>query len=104
MNRYLEIALKLTGNSNAKHQRMAALVVRGGAIFGSGFNRNYDHAEKRALRPYEDYSGATIYVMRHNRGCSRPCNSCQQLIINAGIKRAVYISLDGNEVTEVYRK
>ena len=102
MNKYLRIAWKLTSRSLAKQQRMAAVIVKGGAVLDYGHNYLFNHAERRAIRPNRDYAGATIYVMRHNRGCSRPCNDCQQLIINAGIKRAVYVAKDGSTVVESY--
>jgi deoxycytidylate deaminase len=101
--RYLELAHKLTSRSSAIQQRMAAVIVRGGAVISQGWNRGWNHAERRAIRPHMDYTGATIYVMRHNGRCSRPCLDCQDLIIRAGIKRAVYVSREGHTVTEVYR-
>jgi deoxycytidylate deaminase len=102
--RYLELAHKLTSRSCAKQQRMAAVVLRGGAVISQGWNRGWNHAERRAIRPHMDLAGATIYIMRHNRRCSRPCIDCQQIIIDSGIRRAVYISLAGNVVTETYSK
>lgn len=102
VNKYLRIAWKLTHLSSAKQQRMAAVIVKGGAVIDTAVNRLFNHCERRAIRPNRDYSGATIYVMRHNRLCSRPCGDCQQLIINAGITRAVYIAKDGSTVVESY--
>lgn len=103
MNRYLEIARELSAESDHKSQRMAAVVVKGGAVLSIGINRGTRHAEERALRPHRNFSGADIYVMRVNGRISRPCVKCQVKIIAAGIRRAHYVALDGTEVTECFR-
>ena len=104
MNRHLQLALEATSQSTAKHQRMASVIVKGGRVLSIGVNLDFKHAEARAIRPHRDYEGATIYVMRHNGLCSRPCNDCQKKIIKAGIKRAVYISWDNTIVTETFKE
>lgn len=82
---------------------MCAVIVKGGAVLSVGINRNYNHAERRAIRPHVDYSGSTIYVMRHNGRISRPCVDCQRIILEAGIGRAVFIGADNRtEVTETF--
>ena len=101
--RWLDLAHELTRHSTAKQQRMAAVVVRGGAVVSTGVNLGFKHAETRALRPHMDLSGAVVYVMRHNRLCSRPCDDCQAKAIRAGIRKAVYVSKDGTVVAEPYR-
>lgn len=102
MIRYLELARELTRYSTAKQQRMAAVVVKGGAVLSTGVNQGWKHAETRALRPHQNLRGATIYVARHNGRCSRPCDDCQRKIIQAGIAKAVYIAWDGSVVNERY--
>ncbi len=104
MNRYLDIARQLSHESDHKAQKMAAVVVRGGAIVSVGINRSGKCAEKRALRPHRDFEGADIYVARSNGRISRPCAKCQALLIKAGIRRAHYVALDGSIVQEVFRK
>lgn len=98
--KYLGLAHKLSLESTAKNQKMASVVVRGGNIISFGINLGYRHAETRALRPHMDLEGCDIYVMRANKLCSRPCIDCQQKLIKAGIKRAYYVSRDGNIVRE----
>lgn len=100
MQRWLRLTKQLTSLSCAKQQRMAAVVVKGGAILGMGVNRHGNCAERRAIRPHRNYSGATIYIMRHNGRCSRPCNDCQRLIVAAGITRSVYVAADGTTVAQ----
>lgn len=104
MNRYLKLAHTISYTSTAINQKMAAVVVKGGAILSVGVNLNYKHAERRALLPHRDYEGATIYVMRTNSKCSRPCDACQKLLIRAKIKRAIYISWDNVMVTETFKE
>lgn len=102
--RFLNLALKRCAKSTAKHQRMCCVIVRGNAVISIGVNRLYNHAEQRALSKRIDYSGATAYVMRHNAKCSRPCPDCEVRLINAGIKRAVYINWSGKMSVEKYKR
>jgi deoxycytidylate deaminase len=103
MNRYLKLAHKLSLQSTAKTHGMAAVVVRGGALLSVGINLGFRHAETRSLRPHVNYAGADIYIMRRNKGTSKPCPACQRKIAAAGIRRAIYISVDGIETTETYK-
>jgi deoxycytidylate deaminase len=102
MNKYLKLAHKLTKKSTAKHHRMCCVVVVANSVKSIGFNRLYDHAEKRALRPHEDYKGGHAFIARGNGKTSKPCPECRKIIIQAGIRRATYISVDGIETTETY--
>ena len=104
MNRYLQLAREISYSSTAVQQKMGSVIVQGGCILSVGVNLNWKHAEARAIRPHRDYRGATIYVMRSNGRISRPCPACQSKIIKAGIKRAIYIALDGSEVTETFKE
>jgi deoxycytidylate deaminase len=104
MNRYLELAREISYQSTAVQQKMASVIVKGGCILSVAVNLNWKHCEARAIKPHRDYRGATIYVMRSNGRCSRPCDACQKLIIKAGIKRAIYISWDNIMVTESFKE
>ncbi len=77
---------------------MAAVVVRGGAVLSLAANHREagKHAEYRALNRIRDVQGATIYVMRKNKLTSKPCPKCRQLLLERGIKKAVYINTDGH--------
>lgn len=103
MNKYLRLAHKLTKKSDAKHHKMCCVIVVAKSVKSIGFNRLYDHAEKRALRPHEDYTGGHAFVARGNGKTSKPCGNCRQYLINAGIKRATFISANGIETTETYK-
>lgn len=94
----MEIAYRAcSGSTHPNHKyRMAALVMRGGSVLAVAHNtgRREGHCERRAIRPYSDMRGATIVVVRANRGISRPCEACYAAIRAAGIKKVVYIGLD----------
>lgn len=97
MNRLLEIAYKATKGSTHPQHQMAAVVARGGSILSvePNLSRWDGHCERRALRPHQDMTGATIVVVRSNRGISKPCEECMAAIKAAGIKKVVYIDREG---------
>lgn len=95
MDKYLNIAYKLAiENDKEPRHSLAAIIVKGGAIVNVGVNleRQGRCAERRALRPNQDFKGCTLYVVRSNRRISKPCSKCMQAIVNAGIKWLVYIN------------
>jgi tRNA(Arg) A34 adenosine deaminase TadA len=112
MKRFVNIALKKARGSTHKCHLMASLVIRGGAILSSATNlrgnsSNFHqsfaplwHAEKRALMPHFDFSGATLIVVRIGNGCSRPCPNCYEAIKAAGIKKVGYVNEDRMFVVE----
>jgi deoxycytidylate deaminase len=99
MSKFLKIAYKMADRSGADNHKLAALVVRGGAIISSSTNlgRYGRCAERRALRPHLDLEGCTLYVVRAKGYVSKPCGKCMRAIAEAGIKWVVYI----NELRQV---
>lgn len=110
-------AMKAAELSEAK-QRHGAVIYRGGSLISVGINvtRNdpiivgeecinpNHHAETMAIRscsPDADLSNAIIYVARTNKHgkplMSKPCDSCQEAIKAAGIKRVVYTEANMKE-------
>lgn len=112
MKRYVNFAYKVAKRSNHKCYQMAALIIRGGSVLSYATNMRgkpdsfhkaghaYGHAEKRAILPHVDFSGATLIVVRVNGGCSRPCPDCFNAIQGAGIKRIGYVNEDRQFVVE----
>lgn len=96
MSKFLKIAFKIAAQSPHPHHKMAAVVVKGGAIISSAPNiGRWGHCcERRALRPNMDYKGATLYVVRSNRRISKPCEACWKLIKESGIKSVVFVNID----------
>lgn len=99
MSKFLKIAYKMADRSGADKYKLAALVVRGGAIVSSSTNlgRYGRCAERRALRPHLDLEGCTLYVVRAKGYVSKPCGKCMRAIAASGIKWVVYI----NELRQV---
>ena len=118
--RYLRMAAIWAENSYCQRRKVGALLVKDKMIISDGFNgtpagfENVCEDENGVTKPYvlhaeanaitkvarsnNSSSGATLYVT------ASPCVECAKLIIQAGIKRVVFIDLyrlcDGIELME----
>jgi diaminohydroxyphosphoribosylaminopyrimidine deaminase/5-amino-6-(5-phosphoribosylamino)uracil reductase len=98
MARALELAQHGRGWTSP-NPMVGAVIVRNGRIIAEGFHRRKggDHAEVIALRKAGPRAGgATVYVNLEpccHTGCTGPCT---EALINAGVARVVYASLDPN--------
>lgn len=97
MNRWFNVALKLTKHSGHKKHKMAAVLVRGGAVVSKNVNLGLEgqHAETRALH-HPCLEGATVYVARAGGKMSRPCLECWSALRKAGIVKVVYADWNGD--------
>lgn len=108
---YLSVARYLANKSVARNTH-GAVVVKGGRVLGTGWNKNRNHpaivspehvktdcsyhAEEVAIREAgeDNVRGAIIYVARVNKNGqdrdSKPCPKCASLIEQVGIKRVVF--------------
>lgn len=107
------VAVKLAATSSYPRYQHGAAIERGGNILALGVNsakphrlntaRSTTHAEEHALKlAGEAASGASLYVARVTKGKiahSRPCEECQALIREAGVRR-VYYSIDAQTWAE----
>lgn len=102
MNRYVNIALRLSSKSNHRIHKMCALLIKGGAIVSVGINdsRWGHHAEKHALHGLPDNVGGTLVVARKGNRMSRPCDKCLELIKSKGVEKIVYTNWEGKPVLE----
>lgn len=104
---YLEMATVWAKNSYCKRRQVGALIVKDKMIISDGFNGTPEgfeneceeesgltksyvlHAEANAItkvaKSGNNSLGATLYVT------TSPCIECSKLIIQAGIKRVVYL-------------
>ncbi len=104
---YLEMARVWAKNSYCKRRKVGAILVKNRMIISDGFNgtpsgfENICEDENGLTKPYvlhaeanaiskvaksgNDSEGATLYVT------DAPCMECSKLIIQAGIKRVVYL-------------
>jgi dCMP deaminase len=105
---YLKMAVEWAALSHCTRKKVGALVVRDNMIISDGYNGtpggfpnpceddNGDthwyvlHAEANAIlkiaRSANDAKGSTLYITLS------PCKECCKLILQAGIKRMVYIN------------
>ena len=105
----LKRAMKLAKISTCK-QKHGAIIIKGGSVLSVGINRNKNnptfvgeatknwsvHAEAAAIKACAgaDLRNAIIYVARINKAhepmMSKPCQKCEKLIREAGIRKVVY--------------
>jgi dCMP deaminase len=105
---YLEMAAIWSKNSYCDRRKVGALIVKDKMIISDGFNGTPEgfenecedadgktkayvlHAEANAItkvaKSGNNSLGATLYIT------ASPCIECAKLIIQAGIKRVVYLS------------
>jgi len=104
---YLKMAVEWSKLSHCNRKQVGALIVKDGMIVSDGYNgtpsgfenpcedENGDtkwyvlHAEANAIlkvsRSTHNLEGATLYITLS------PCRECSKLILQAGVKRLVYI-------------
>ncbi len=105
---YLKMALEWSQLSHCKRKQVGALIVKNNMIISDGYNgtpTGYDnccedeagkthwyvlHAEANAImkvaKSTHNAQDATLYITLS------PCKECSKLILQAGIKRVVYIN------------
>ncbi|MCX7654224.1 MAG: cytidine/deoxycytidylate deaminase family protein [Fervidobacterium sp.] len=126
---FKRLAKVIADRSTCVHRKVGALIVKDKRILATGYNqppsgfphcdqigcirddlniasgRNQEicyglHAEQNALMQAARFGistdGATIYVTH------KPCSVCARLIINAGIKRVVYIDGYPDPLTDFF--
>jgi dCMP deaminase len=104
---YLRMAQTWAELSHCERKKVGALIVRDGRIISDGYNgtpAGFEnccedqtgnthwyvlHAEANAIlkvaRSTNDCSGATLFITLS------PCKDCSKLVLQAGIKRVVYL-------------
>lgn len=104
--RWMRLALLQAENAPHEKWRVGAVIVRGGSVLSTGYNRYRNspsivhldgvsyHAEEAALRRAGDVEGATIYVARITKtgllSLAKPCPKCVPQLKNAGVHSAVW--------------
>lgn len=110
--KYFRLAKQIALRSDHR-VKIGAVLVNKGQVLNVGHNRVghthpkypwYLHAEMDVCLGIHrhDLTGATIYLFRSNRvgnvlNC-RPCSTCQSLLVELGIRRAVYTT--GSELVD----
>ena len=116
--RRMKICSILARESNHPKHKLGCVIVKGGRIVSSGFNRintynsrrsyrRYNcsiHAEQSAIRPDISYNGCSLYVVRIGRAgnylLSKPCEHCLNLIKSVGIRKIFYTDSNGSIICE----
>lgn len=111
----INIAMKQSLNGQHKQHRVGAVIVKGGAVLSTGYNkmrftrelqRPTLHAEADAILKVlkegrqASLVGAVLYVSRYTKGgkvgLAKPCSSCMELIRSVGISCVNYTNDDGS--------
>jgi deoxycytidylate deaminase len=109
--KFFTLARKLAQSSDYEQHPMGAVIARGNKLISVGFNRKRTHpmsktrfanthAELAAIiNARGDLRGAEIYIYRETRNgelaMARPCEHCQQLIRDFGIRTSYYSTEKG---------
>ena len=118
--RFIENSARTARESEFPNYRHGAILVRGGSILNTAFNKSNHinwankfrakdcghathHAEVGAVlgMAREKTTGATVYVARVGKSgelkMSKPCEMCQQVLAHVGVKK-VYYSIDDENI------
>tara|TARA_A100001515_G_scaffold24044_1_gene18521 strand:- start:2953 stop:3393 length:441 start_codon:yes stop_codon:yes gene_type:complete len=124
INRYFDLAKNVAFNSDYGKLRHGAILVKGGSVINTCFNKDKFcsfggkfrdpergpatiHAELGCILgiPRDVTSGADIYVCRINKNGefrnSKPCLMCHQVMGHVGVKRVYYTTNEGT--IEMYK-
>jgi len=115
--RWIRSALLQAEQAPHAQWRVGSVLVRGGSVLSTGFNRYRNdpaqvelsgvsyHAEAVVLRRTSAARGATLYVARVRRngslGASKPCARCQAALVAAGVHTVVWTTPYGLQKARV---
>jgi hypothetical protein len=87
----VRVAKKLAFKSDHEHFKHSALVLKGGNIISSAYNKGVKHAEQYALEklPPEARKGCTVISIRVTKGgklaMAKPCKKCEAYMREHGV-------------------
>lgn len=112
------MAFKQAKKSKYKQHRLGAVIVKGGRILSTGYNKIRPsavlhtetlHAEASAIlkllkeNRIHDLAGSDLYVTRFTAGgavgLSKPCPACWELARSVGISKIHYTTNEGTTET-----
>lgn len=94
-------AIRLARKSDHLDFRHATLLMRGGNIVASGFNKGHKHAEVMALERLwpngaKGCDAVNIRLTRAGRlAMAKPCAECQAHLRESGVRRVSYSTPEG---------
>jgi deoxycytidylate deaminase len=108
-------AMKEANKSTFK-QQLGALLVKGGRLLATGYNRVGEHnklinpkwpgsihAEEDAIASMlkhgkeKEIKGSTMYVVRVGHKLAKPCSHCMNTLMHYGVKKVVFTTDTGVE-------
>ncbi len=107
--RWLQRATGVALTSSHRSQKMGALALRGGKLVGYSVNRFRNHPRvvdnwyecsvhaEQGLVERTNVAGSIVYIARvHGSSVSiaKPCQSCMQILTEAGVRRIVWTESD----------
>ena len=117
INKFIKIAKKYTEESSHRW-RMAAILISGSQIISVGINKKKTHPLQKGKHaysihaeldclisaPFNKIKGSYIVVCRKltngDLALAKPCNECQKLLKEYGIKK-VYYSISDSKIGEI---
>lgn len=98
----MRILHDLAQKSNHLWAKHSAVVVRGGNIIAKASNKDYKHAECKALDALwpSERRGSTVWSVRWRRSggwaMAKPCYDCEKYLKQNGVKKVIYSDDFGN--------
>jgi deoxycytidylate deaminase len=108
-----DLAAQIAVRSDHSLHKMGAVISRRGLVLGCGWNQNKTHPRSKnyyhtihaelsaILRTAKRYSlmDSTMHIVRVTKGgklaTSKPCDECEILLREAGLKSVTFIGEDG---------
>jgi diaminohydroxyphosphoribosylaminopyrimidine deaminase/5-amino-6-(5-phosphoribosylamino)uracil reductase len=100
---FLHLARKAESLSDHPNYRLGCVIAKKSRLLGIGFNQMKTHPRSKSFTIHAelkailnsrcDLRGATAYVSRHTTllpASAKPCRNCEELLIEAGIKRVFF--------------
>jgi tRNA(Arg) A34 adenosine deaminase TadA len=113
INRHIELATRAAHTGQHRQHRIGAILVKKGKVVSIGANNRKTHPLMAGFKTlhaevccllgvrWSDLSGSIIFVARVNGtgkiGMSKPCSTCQEVLIRYGIRKAYYTTANSVE-------
>jgi len=97
---FLSLAKKVAKKSWHKSFFHSAVLIRGGSLIATGYNKGNRHAEMACIGKAwgSEVEGCTLLSIRVTKGGllanGKPCFDCEQALRKAGIKKIMYSTAD----------
>lgn len=99
---FKSLLISLSEKSTHHQHKLAAVLVKGGAVISAHMNNNHIHAEHATLNRAwrSDIASSTMIVVRVKSngsfGLAKPCSVCLKRLGQAGVKKVLYTNVVGD--------